>query len=340
MLSAFQAQNYGCLKNVELSLAPLQALIGPNDSGKSTILDGIRTCLEFTGPTSGHVGPFFRPGTSLRVFASGGGRYGIRLEPNGLYFDELDVGIQVLTRPRNRTSGSVFYGDQATKTAIQKFGVALHVRFDPSAMRTPTPLVAESSFAEFIQHQGKGLPGVLATLQLRGDDAFDSIRREMLGAFPTLKTIGTRPVGNGVALRAELQDGSEIDASQLSEGVYYFLAYQLLRRIVGPRAVLLVEEPENGLHPSRIAEVMKILRDVSKSGTQVVLATHSPLVVNELAANEVAVVTRPSAESGTVVTPIDKTPNFEKRASVYSLGELWLSYADGKTEEPLLRGAQ
>lgn len=104
--------------------------------------------------------------------------------------------------------------------------------------------------------------------------------------------------------------------------------------------MILVEEPEKGLHPSRIAEVMRVLRKISET-TQVVLATHSPLVVNELKPEEVTLVTR-TKEAGTTFTPITEPPNFKKRSDAYALGELWLNYADGISEAPLFKtnGAQ
>ena len=81
-----------------------------------------------------------------------------------------------------------------------------------------------------------------------------------------------------------------------------------------------------------------MLRSVAESGTQVVMATHSPLVVNELRPDEVTVVTR-TAEHGTLVTPLEDTPHFAERSRVYELGELWLRYANGRDEAPLLRDA-
>jgi hypothetical protein len=79
---------------------------------------------------------------------------------------------------------------------------------------------------------------------------------------------------------------------------------------------------------------MSVLRDVSKR-TQVIVATHSPLVVNELKPNEVTIVTR-TAERGTICTPLVDTKNFLERSKVYALGELWLSYADGELERELV----
>ena len=103
-----------------------------------------------------------------------------------------------------------------------------------------------------------------------------------------------------------------------------------------PTPLLLVEEPENGLHPARIAEVVRLLRDLSRT-TQVLIATHSPLVINELQGDEVTVVTRDPVR-GTQVKALSATPNFAERSRVYALGELWVSYANGTDEAPLLNG--
>ena len=113
----------------------------------------------------------------------------------------------------------------------------------------------------------------------------------------------------------------------------YWLAFSIIEHLA-PIELLLIEEPENGLHPSRIREVMKILRKISEK-TQVVLATHSPLVINELQPEEVTIVTR-TPERGTICTPIAKTKDFAERAGIYALGELWLSFADGNLEEDLV----
>jgi predicted ATPase len=100
--------------------------------------------------------------------------------------------------------------------------------------------------------------------------------------------------------------------------------------------LVLIEEPENGLHPARIAEVLTVLREVSKT-TQVVLATHSPLVVNELSGDEISVVTRD--DQGTHAVLLANTRDYEQRQTIYKNGELWLGYGDGVEEARLLRGA-
>ena len=82
---------------------------------------------------------------------------------------------------------------------------------------------------------------------------------------------------------------------------------------------------------------MRVLRVAAAGKTQVVFATHSPLVINEMAPEEVTLVTR-TLERGTICTPMKNTRAFAERSSVYSLGELWLSYANGIDEKDLVEG--
>jgi predicted ATPase len=137
------------------------------------------------------------------------------------------------------------------------------------------------------------------------------------------------------ALRAQLVDDKEIPAEAMSEGLLYFLGFKALEYLDGTK-LFLVEEPENGLHPARISEVMRILRSISET-SQVLIATHSPLVVNELEGEEITVVTR-DPQSGTRGILLKDVPGFDKAKEVYALGEFWLSYADGEMEEPLIEG--
>ncbi len=138
----------------------------------------------------------------------------------------------------------------------------------------------------------------------------------------------------GKEIDATLIDGTRVPASQLSEGLLYYLAFAALR-CLEPTTLLLVEEPENGLHPSRIVEVVRMLRAVSTT-TQVILATHSPLVINELDGSEVSIITRD--HRGTQARVLRDVPGFDDAMKVYKPGEFWVSYADGAQEAPLLEG--
>lgn len=70
-------------------------------------------------------------------------------------------------------------------------------------------------------------------------------------------------------------------ADEVSEGVLYFLALLCIINQPNPPKLLLLEEPEKGIHPRRIFEVIQfILRLVEEKDVQVIMTTHSPIVVD------------------------------------------------------------
>jgi predicted ATPase len=96
---------------------------------------------------------------------------------------------------------------------------------------------------------------------------------------------------------------------------------------------VLLEEPENGLHPARVRDAVRVLRDAS-ARMQIVMATHSPLVINELEGHEVTVLHRDERDI-IRATRLDGSFDYEARSRVYSNGELWLAHADGEREHDL-----
>lgn len=207
------------------------------------------------------------------------------------------------------------------------------LRLDPDGMRQPTNLIPHGHPLEF-GSRGEGLAAVYDGLLSRKLSVFLEISKRFTELFPTARAIQlTNPSPTTKALGVELMDGRSVGADRLSEGMLYWLAFAALPYL-HPTPFILIEEPENGLHPSRIGDVMQVLREVSKT-SQILLATHHPLVINELQSDEVTIITR-TPERGTIATPLSLTKNFEQRSKVYALGELWLNYADGEFESDLV----
>lgn len=368
MIHTFYARNYGCLFDTEATLTPLHAFIGPNDSGKSTLLHGMRTLVQFAGSSfqqsEGRWKPF-EPYLPTRYPSSQPPRkpHDILLEcgVDGGWF-AIETGLRGLEeRAGERRSSDTSAGDDRSnvgrhweahsmlwrrdrrpsdKKILSQLRQARLVRFDPDALREPSGLIPETQPVGFLDDRGHGLAGIYFAIRNRNDDAFSRIVDDVRRHFPTIKGLRIKVVTSSeVVLEVELVNGARVEATRLSEGLLYYLAFAALH-YMDPVSLLLVEEPENGLHPARIAEVMRILRAiVEESGTQVLMATHSPLVVNELKSDEVSVVTR-TAEEGTRVKRIKDTPDFEERSKIYALGELWIAYANGDDEAPLLEGTE
>lgn len=319
MIKKLKIQSYRCVRDVEMTLSPLHALIGPNDSGKSTILKAV---ADLGATAVG--GNASEPHTKLLAVLPDGAtyQYWSQRRPRVQYHEAAQSNWRPL--------------DGALPDEIaREFSPVQIVRLDPDMLRQPSALIPDKS-PLVLGSRGEGLPGVIDALISRGDETWANLRAEFRKLFPFATITLPRPNANSKTLGVRLDDGTEVGPHAMSEGMLYFLAFLVLAEIKRP-AILLVEEPENGLHPSRIADVMRVLRAISEDRVQpaqVLIATHSPLVVNELQPHEVTVVTRDGA--GTHVHAIAETPNFDKRRKVYELGELWLSYANGKDEAALL----
>jgi predicted ATPase len=297
-----RVENFRSVKRADLHLTRLHALIGPNDSGKSSLLFAIANNIA-------------RVWVSKMSLSSG--------PPSG---------IAVGTHPHVQLGASL---PSEHIDYFQKIiGPRQLLRFDPDELRMPSSLIPKNHALWFQSDKGRGLASLYDAVLARDRVAFAKIDERFRVLFPTCKALRLENADSQTkTLGLTLLDGTEVSANEMSEGMLYWLAFAIVEYLQR-QAMLLIEEPENGLHPSRIAEVMRVLRDVSKT-TQVIIATHSPLVVNELQADEVTLVTR-GPEVGTICTPLTQTKNFKQRSEVYQLGELWLSYADGSVETELV----
>jgi predicted ATPase len=94
-------------------------------------------------------------------------------------------------------------------------------------------------------------------------------------------------------------------------------------------SLLLVEEPENGIHPKRLRDVLRILRDLvaQQSRTQVVFTTHSPYAVDLLEPNEVTLCTK-RVDGSVEVKRMADSETVREQHSLFTLGEIWTAEGD------------
>lgn len=344
-IEKLRIQGYGCIRDATLRLTPLHALIGPNDSGRSTVLRALRTLSLLATSERGDSAEeralldviLQQKSDAVSFAVSSRGATWTTEYRNGERRESVDLDGERhaetgVTGLWGRTRFAPGNGAEAPFSAVQ--GSYL-VRLDPDAMRAATPLIPDGAPLRFQDDRGTGLAAIYDAIVTRDLSVYMAINDQLRRLFAPVKSLGLKnPTGGTKAIGVQLQDGTFVPAQQMSEGMLYFLAFAALPHLE-PTSLLLIEEPENGLHPARIAEVMRILRDVS--GTmQVVLATHSPLVINELEGHEVTVLTR-TVEEGTRARLLSETFNYEERSKIYANGELWLSYSNGEDERDLFQ---
>ncbi|HEV7223548.1 MAG TPA: AAA family ATPase [Pirellulales bacterium] len=197
---------------------------------------------------------------------------------------------------------------------------------------------------------GYGLGTCLAELKLYNDRTFDAISRGFCELFPEFNGIGFRRVQSQYWQRDQFkrrtfgstadcfemilfrQGGVEVPASLASGGTLVTLAFLTIAELNG--GLLLVEEPENGLHPGRLKEVVEMLRKVceTRPGSQVILTTHSPFLLDYVEPHEVRLFFR-DEKNDVRVHHLEDTPDIKDRLKYIMLGELVFNEWDTFVEE-------
>ena len=99
-------------------------------------------------------------------------------------------------------------------------------------------------------------------------------------ALPDVLDIRTveRPEDRHRYLSLEYSSGLSASSWVISDGTLRMLALTILAYIPDLEGILLIEEPENGIHPRAVETVLQSLSSVY--GAQVLLATHSPVILS------------------------------------------------------------
>ncbi len=121
--------------------------------------------------------------------------------------------------------------------------------------------------------------------------------------------------------------GAHVSARSLSDGTLRFVA--LATALLSPtRAeLLLIDEVENGLHPSRLRLVVEMPLAAAEAHGQVIVTTHSPAMLAYWPQDrheDILVVSRDEDDRGTTVVALPEVPGYVQAISTQSLGELQL----------------
>jgi hypothetical protein len=207
-------------------------------------------------------------------------------------------------------------------------------RFSPTALRTPSAAAATAIVPQ-LEANGAGLPTLLSVLAGAEPERFRAIQQELTAAVPQLAGFKVLPTPQGGHRLVFTLAGSlaPLEASQVSDGALLFLAYASLVHHPEPPAVLLIEEPENGVHPSRLRTIAKLLRRLTepseqRPATQIIMTTHSPYLLDEHVQPDEAFFCHRDDSGAATVTRFDAIPDLEGRLADYSLGELWTAYGE------------
>lgn len=168
---------------------------------------------------------------------------------------------------------------------------------------------------------------VLSTLQ-QNFKVKQEIIEALKGLNPDINDFGVSI--DGSYLHAYIVEGStDIPAVRLSDGTLRYLCLLAILLHPNPPSVVCIEEPELGLHPDIIPQLAEHLKSASER-CQLIVTTHSDLLINCFTDQADAVMVCERDENGTHIHRLD-AERLQPWLERYRLGQLWMTGEIGGT---------
>jgi energy-coupling factor transporter ATP-binding protein EcfA2 len=189
-----------------------------------------------------------------------------------------------------------------------------------AALRRPSPPGSPRRF----QPDGSNLPWVVKDLEDRAPEHLQEWVAHVRTALPDLRAIRTveRPEDRHRYLVLDYDTGLHAPSWSVSDGTLRLLALTILAYIPDLGGIYLIEEPENGIHPRAVETVLQSLSSVY--GAQVLLATHSPVILSLARPEQVLCFDR-TDEGATDIVRGSEHPRLRQWRQETDLGTLFAS---------------
>ena len=197
--------------------------------------------------------------------------------------------------------------------------------FHDTSSASPMRKTTDVNDNRFLRADASNLAAFLYFLRAKHETAYSLIRRTVQLVAPFFDDFLLQPLAlNEDKIRLEWRHkGSDayFDASSFSDGTLRFIALATL--LLQPEdlrpSVILLDEPELGLHPYAITLLASLVKQTSAE-TQVILATQSPILLDHFQPEDVIVAERAAGQSHFRRLDADSLKVWLKD---YSLGQLW-----------------
>lgn len=351
MISSIEVNNFKCLQEVRVSLDPFTVIVGPNGSGKTAFFEAILllgsldesnvsgnqdlsrgTHAFVTKIVDDHavlsgLSPEIvwhrTPGLKIQVCAKGVD--GDTLLLADVIWPQSRLTKYELGASTERKHEELLVSRSPTMKILHEnsLGAIRCYRFSPRRLKDSSPLKGAS---RSLDQDGFGLPVFLNNLLGEHRQAFDALEEEFIhrfGEYSAIRLFTEEASETGkMALGFRLKDGTELSSNSVSDGTVLSLAFMAVCHHPKPPAVLLIEEPENGVHHARLKEIVDTLKAVSEKGVQVIVSTHSPYLLDLVEPEQVRVFWKDEEGAAHAIRMSD-APDVQKMKKDFLTGEIW-----------------
>ncbi len=182
---------------------------------------------------------------------------------------------------------------------------------------------------DFLYEDGSNLGLVLNDLENRADGLQKLVER-LRRFYDRVERITVKVHGGTVQVFLhEMGLETPVPQTRMSDGLLRYLCLLTILCHPSPPPLICIEEPELGLHPDVLPTVAELLIEASQR-TQLIVTTHSDLLVSALSDVPESVLVCERDEQGTHLRRLEKD-KLKEWLEEYSLGDLWLRGQIGGT---------
>ena len=365
-LKSIELTNFKGVSKLACDFDDLTVLAGVNNSGKTTILQGIYLLFAALPKVAEHAHVFHRDANvrtiSLQTALS---PLGLRdtswlmsfFQPEvtgnitGLFENGISLELGIL---RNSPHAFVFklsHSDANADEATMRELLAACTSTSASILTPPGDVPTRETMVNGDQYQqqlrdGQGAQlwrnGLWWAIQKDGFESFAPVQKQIKQYFPDvellLPTLGT--TGNPeIMIKYNERGKGPLDIAQSGAGLRTFIS---LARILeqSPSGVVLLDEPDSHLHASQQAVILNLMMDAASSGNrQVIIASHSPEIISRVPAECIRWVDRrvEKAEGGYELSQIMEHLGVSPELYVpKATFPETLVYVEGVTDKPVI----
>ena len=232
---------------------------------------------------------------------------------------------EVSLEPNFKESSLVENDDPVAQSIFQMLSFCKVYQFHDSSAEGPLRQSCPVETANYLQSHGNNLPSFLLFLRNNYEDSYKRIVDYVSDVVPQFQDFYLEPVNNFVSLR--WIDNSATDyrfnAYQFSDGSIRFIALAalLLQPALTMPNVIILDEPELGLHPYAITQLAEMIKDASIHA-QVIIATQSKDLVDHFDIDNISVVEMDEKTQSTTVNQL-KEEDYKLWLERYTVSELW-----------------
>lgn len=342
-LNRIVLKGFRSIREMDIELKPINLLIGANGAGKSNFLAFFRFMREARRQNLQHY--VLQEGGAERIL-----HFGRKYTPTldvGVFFSDCvyeckfgSVADDKLAFLNERWHGPTLGED----TSAFAFG-SRESLLDESGPTAFSALVAKrlSSWRPYHFHDTTREAKVKSTGRI---DQIDSLYSDASNLAAFLRSLRSTPAyarilatvqrvapfisdfvlepedeaGRFLRLRWSHSNSEQIfDISDLSDGTLRFICLTTLLLQPNPPAIVIIDEPELGLHPAALNILAGMIQSVS-ARTQIIASTQSVTLANQFGVDDIIVVDR--KDEASTFRRLD-LKELEDWLGEYSIGDLW-----------------